>query len=96
MDERHIELARQAVALLRDALAGEVIQDRPRLLRFITDSASSKDRATAGLAVHLLLGRCVEPSNLEHELDYLDSFLAERMADRLLEGVDFDQLDCSG
>jgi hypothetical protein len=55
--------------------------------------ASSKDRATAGLAVHLLLGRCVEPSNLEHELDHLESFLADRLTDTLLEGVDFDACD---
>jgi hypothetical protein len=38
MDERHIELARQAVALLRDALAGEAIQDRSRIVKIIMDS----------------------------------------------------------
>jgi hypothetical protein len=45
MDAQHIEMARRAVALLRDAFTGEEVNTRPRLFKFITDSASSKDRA---------------------------------------------------
>ena len=91
MDFQHMEIARQAVALLRDALAGER-EDRPRLSSLIMDSNSAKYRAAHGLAVHLL-SRCVDPADLENELARIDTFLAERMADTLLDGVDFDHLD---
>jgi hypothetical protein len=40
--------------------------------------------------------RCVDPADLENELAHIDAFFVERMADTLLEGVDFDQLDWSG
>jgi hypothetical protein len=48
--------------------------------------------ATHGLAVHLLR-RHVDPVDLEHELVAMEAVLADRVADKLLEGVDFDQFD---
>jgi hypothetical protein len=61
MDSQHIELARQAAALLRDALAGEGLSS------LVMDGNSAEYRATHGLAV-VLLGQCVEPADLEQEL----------------------------
>lgn len=85
MDEQHLELARTAVALLRDALAGE---DGPRLM---DGNGAALDRTTHGLAVHLLI-RCVDPADLENELSRIDAFLADRLAVTLLEGVDWELL----
>jgi hypothetical protein len=84
-------MARKAVARLHDALVGGEGEDRPRHM----DSNSTKDRATADLAVHLLIS-CVDPSDLANELARIDECLADRMADRLLDGVDFDHFEWSG
>jgi hypothetical protein len=70
MDVQQFELARTAVALLRDALAGE---DRPRIM----DRNGALDRTTHGLAVYLLI-RCADPADLENELARIDAFLADR------------------
>jgi hypothetical protein len=45
-----------------------------------------------GLAVYLLI-RCVDPNDLESELTPIDSLLAERLADTLLDGIDWDALN---
>jgi hypothetical protein len=52
----------------------------------------STSRATHGLAIHLLQ-RCVDPADFEHELASMDSVLADRLANTLLEG--WDRLDWS-
>jgi hypothetical protein len=77
MGEWQLEMARRAVALLREALAGEGLASSSRIVKIITDSDSARDCATAGLAVHLLLGRCVDPHDLEHQLDNLERFLMD-------------------
>jgi len=51
-------------------------------------------RATHGLAVHLL-NWCVDPAQQIRELSAMDSVLADRLADQLLDGVDFDRFDWS-
>jgi hypothetical protein len=60
VDAQSIELARRAVALLRDVLTSGAIQSSPPL-RVTEGSATS--RATHGLAIHLLQ-RCVDPADL--------------------------------
>jgi hypothetical protein len=40
-----------------------------------------------GLAIHWLQ-RCVDPADLEHELASMDSVLADRLANTLLDGWD--------
>jgi hypothetical protein len=90
VDQQRIELARRAIARLRDVHAGDEGDDRPRPV----GTNSALDRTTHGLAVHLLI-RCVDPDDLEHELDYLESFLADQLADTLLDGADWDAYDWS-
>jgi hypothetical protein len=52
----------------------------------------AEGQATFGLAIYLL-GQCVEPAELEQELD---RFLTGRLADEVPTGVDFDVLDWAG
>jgi hypothetical protein len=91
VDAESIELARRVVALLRDVLTSGAIQSSP-LLSVTEGSATS--RATHGLAIHLLQ-RCVDPADLEHELPSMDSVLADRLANTLLDGIDWDGIDWS-
>jgi hypothetical protein len=87
MDAGDLELARRAVAVLREAFAGE--ENSVRLRRFVADCDSAEARVTYELAVHVL-GHCVEPADLETALAAMDAVLADRLADGLLEGVDWD------
>jgi hypothetical protein len=86
VNQQSLELARQAVTLLREVLA-----DGPELLN---DSDSQVTVATHGLAVQLLRWR-VDPVDLEHDLAAMDGVLVDRLADELLENVDFDRFDWS-
>jgi hypothetical protein len=85
MDEQHLELARQAVALLRASLTGEDLHRNGAALA----------RTTHSLAVYLLI-HWVDPEDLENELDRIDGFLADRLADKLLDGIDWDALSGCG
>jgi hypothetical protein len=46
-------------------------------------------RTTLGLVEHLF-SRGIELAEFEHELACIDAVLVDRMADKLLEGVDWD------
>ncbi len=69
------DLLRQAVAVLRDALARRGTRAPGRNGAALAASAQ-------GLAVYLLTP-CVDPEELENELGRIDALLAERLADTL-------------
>ncbi|HKN42872.1 MAG TPA: hypothetical protein VJW23_03035 [Propionibacteriaceae bacterium] len=93
MDAQQLELARRAVAALREALTGE--DKSTRLRRFVADCGSAEARVTYELVVHLL-GQCAEPADLENALVAMDRVLADRLADGLIEGVDWNGVDWGG
>ena len=86
--EQEIELARQAIAVIRLALGGE---SRQKLVG--TDSATEREALLCSL---YLLGTCCDPEELEAELQRFDAALADRLADALIAGVDLDAVDWSG
>jgi hypothetical protein len=86
METKDIELARPAVAVLRDVLAGEGL---PRFVSIELDNSAHS------LAVYLL-ARCTHPDDLSNELDQIDAGLADRLANTLLDAVDFDRFDWTG
>jgi hypothetical protein len=77
--------ARQAVALLRDILTRE---DPPRFV----STHRPLDKTSHGLALHLLI-RCVDPNDLEHELDRIDAHLTDQLAESLLADAHWDDHD---
>jgi hypothetical protein len=86
MDEHHIELARQAVAVVRDVLAGRGLP---------TSVSTVLDRTTHSLVV-FLLASCGDPEDIENELDRLDVELTDQLADTLLKDIDWDAQSWSG
>jgi hypothetical protein len=82
VDAEELELARAAVATLRGALAGHT---------GLIVAADTVAATAGGLAV-FLLSEHVDPPVLDQRLRSLDSFLAQRLADLLLENVDWDCL----
>jgi hypothetical protein len=67
------------------------------LIAGVTGTSPQPKRARCRTATrYLVLRRCVEPSALGHDLDYLESFLTDQMADTLLDGIDFDDFDWTG
>lgn len=75
--------------LLNDVLDSGALPPRSRL-GMVSDNATA--HAANGLAIHLL-GAMVEPAELQRELSAMDAVLADRLADQLLDGVDFDACD---
>ena len=49
----------------------------------------------AGIAV-VFLGECVNTADLKNALDRIDARLVDCLADRLLEGADWDAYDWTG
>jgi len=77
-----MELAREAIALLREVIAHE-----DRSVRMSGDRAL----AMGSICLHLLV-ECANPEDVTYELRRIDSLMAQQLGDALLAGIDFDQL----
>jgi hypothetical protein len=64
-------------------------------VKIITESNTAEGRAMAGIAV-VFLGECVNTADLKNALDRIDARLVDCLADRLLEGADWDAYDWTG